>query len=326
MTKQKPLLKVVDCKKWFPTIKKSFFAKTVGNVKAVNGVSFEINRKETLGLVGESGCGKTTIGKLILRLLPATEGKIFLEGKNILTISRAEMRKTVRHDIQVVFQNPTASLNPRKSVGFTIGEPLSVHGVVTGEKRHELVKYLLEKVGLREGDMHRYPHELSGGQKQRVCVARALALRPKFIVCDEPTSALDVSIQSQIINLFKDLQDEYGLSYLFISHNLSVIRHISDKVAVMYSGKIVEFAIVDELFNNYRHPYTKALISAIPVLDLKDSKKKIILKGDVPSPANLPSGCNFRTRCNIMVDLCREQEPELRDINNGHFVACHMVN
>ena len=317
----------------------------IGAVRAVDGVSFSVARGETLGLVGESGCGKTTLGKVILRLLPPTSGRVVVNGKVLFDLpTRAERKagrkasslsghamKEVRRDLQVVFQDPYASLNPRMSVGEIVGEGPLVHGMSNKEQREELVRELLAKVGLNQSHIHRYPHEFSGGQRQRIGIARALALNPEFVVLDEPVSALDVSIQSQGLNLLDDLQQELGLTYLFIAHNLAVVEHISDRVGVMYLGAMAELAGVDEIYAHPGHPYTVALLSAIPDPDPRHRKKRIILKGDIPSPANPPSGCRFHTRCWLRERLgnperCSAETPELREIVPGHQVACHFTD
>lgn len=320
-----PLLEVKELVKHFPIHKGFILSKQVGAVKAVDGVSFTIDRGETLGLVGESGCGKSTTGRLILRLIEATSGEVWFEGRNILSLGREEMRE-LRKDMQIIFQDPYASLNPRMTVGDIIGEPLQIHGIARGREREQRVRQLLEVVGLASYHARRYPHEFSGGQRQRIGVARALAVNPKIIVCDEPVSALDVSIQAQVVNLLQDLQEEYGLTYLFIAHDLSVVKHISDRVAVMYLGKIVELTDKQSLYDNPLHPYTKALLSAIPVPDPTLTRERIILEGDVPSPINPPSGCRFHSRCSVAEEICRVEEPVFADSGGGHFVACHLVN
>ncbi|MCT4507384.1 MAG: dipeptide ABC transporter ATP-binding protein [Tepidibacter sp.] len=315
------ILKVNNLHKYFP-IKEGIFSRVVNHVKAIDGVSFEVKRGETLGIVGESGCGKSTTGRAILRLLEATKGEVIFNGKNIYDISSDDLRK-LRKEMQIVFQDPFASLNPRMKVGELIEEPLKLHGIGTKEERINKVNKIISVVGLNEYHLKKYPHEFSGGQRQRICIARALILNPKFIICDEPVSALDVSIQSQIINLLKDLQKEFDLTYMFISHDLSVVKHISDRVGVMYLGKMVELAPVDEIFNNPKHPYTKALLSAIPIPDPEVKRDKIILKGDVPNPINVPKGCRFHTRCPYKMDICAIEEPKFNDCGNGHFASCH---
>ena len=314
---------------------------TIGAVKAVDGVSFSVKRGEALGLVGESGCGKTTLGKVVLRLLPATSGRVEMDGQVLFDIpakgekpqrqsvyAGKDAMKKVRQNMQVVFQDPYASLNPRMSVGELVGEGPLVHGMTDKKEREALVRDMLGRVGLNQTHIHRYPHEFSGGQRQRIGIARALALHPDFIVCDEPVSALDVSIQSQVLNLLNDLQAEMGLTYLFIAHNLAVVEHISDRVGVMYLGKLVELANVDDIYARPSHPYTVALLSAVPEPDPHRRKKRIILKGDIPSPANPPSGCRFHTRCWLREQLgrperCTTEEPQLRDVGHGQQTACH---
>lgn len=319
------LLELRDVYKYFP-IHAGLFSRHVGDVRAVDGVDFTINAGETLGLVGESGSGKTTIGRLILRLLPKTSGEIFYNGQDVTAIDGAQIRK-LRREMQIIFQDPFASLNPRMTVGDIIGEPLHIHGIASGKDANDRVAELLQLVGLRPYHANRYPHEFSGGQRQRVGVARALAVDPKFIVCDEPVSALDVSIQAQVINLLEDLQAKLGLTYLFIAHDLSVVRHISTRVAVMYVGKIVELADRDSLYENPLHPYTQALLSAIPIPDptVEGRRQRIVLTGDVPSPVNPPSGCRFRTRCPLAFERCAEEVPAFKDYGGGHFAACHWV-
>jgi len=316
-----PLLEVKHLKKHFP-IKGGVFSKTIGYVYAVDDINFTLGKGETLGLVGESGCGKSTTGRTILRLIEPTDGAIYFEGQDITTLDKSAMR-ALRREMQIIFQDPYASLNPRMTVGSIIGEPLEIHKIAKGSEKEERVASLLQKVGLRAEDMRKYPHEFSGGQRQRIGIARALALNPKLIVCDEPVSALDVSIQAQVINLLEDLQTEFGLSYLFIAHNLNVVEHISDRVAVMYLGQIVELASDEELYKNPQHPYTEALLSAVPIPDPTVKKKRIILEGDVPSPINPPKGCHFHTRCMYKDKICEEVEPEFKDIGGGHWVACH---
>jgi oligopeptide transport system ATP-binding protein len=319
-----PLLDACDIVKHYPILG-GVFMKQTGSVKAVDGVSLAIAEGETVGLVGESGCGKTTFGRAILRLEEPTSGEIFFQGRNILAYSRNEMQ-ALRREMQIIFQDPFSSLNPRKSVGQIIGEPLLVHGVKSREQRDQRVLELLEVVGLRREHMRRYPHQFSGGQRQRIGVARALALKPKLVVCDEAVSALDVSIQAQVINLLKDLQQDFGLTYLFISHDLSVVEHVSDRVAVMYLGKIVEIAPSKELYLEPLHPYTQALLSAVPIPDPSLQRPgRIILKGDVPSPIDPPTGCRFHPRCHYAEGLCSEKEPELREIRPQHWAACHFA-
>jgi oligopeptide transport system ATP-binding protein len=316
-----PLLDVKHLKKHFP-IKGGVFSKTIGYVYAVDDINFTLEKGETLGLVGESGCGKSTTGRTILRLIEPTDGAIYFEGQDITGLDKGAMR-ALRREMQIIFQDPYASLNPRMTVGSIIGEPLEIHKIARGSEKEERVASLLQKVGLRAEDMRKYPHEFSGGQRQRIGIARALALNPKLIVCDEPVSALDVSIQAQVINLLEDLQAEFGLSYLFIAHNLNVVEHISDRVAVMYLGQIVELASDEELYKNPQHPYTEALLSAVPIPDPTVKKKRIILEGDVPSPINPPRGCHFHTRCMYKEKICEEVEPEFKNIGGGHWVACH---
>jgi oligopeptide transport system ATP-binding protein len=319
------LLEVRDLYKYFP-INAGVFSRHVGDVKAVDGIDFSIKRGETLGLVGESGSGKTTAGRVVLRLLPATKGEVFFDGRDIQELGREEVRK-LRKEMQIIFQDPYASLNPRMTVGDIIGEPLRIHGIARGKEADVRVQELLRLVGLQPYHANRYPHEFSGGQRQRVGIARALAVSPKFIVADEPVSALDVSIQAQVINLLQDLQQQFGLTFLFIAHDLSVVRHISTRVAVMYVGKIVEIADRDDLYENPLHPYTRALLSAIPVPDPAQAanRKRIILTGDIPSPVNPPSGCRFHTRCPVAFDRCRVEVPPLNTYAPNHVAACHWV-
>jgi oligopeptide transport system ATP-binding protein len=319
------LLELRDVHKYFP-IHAGLFSRHVGDVRAVDGVDFTINAGETLGLVGESGSGKTTVGRLILRLLTKTSGEIFYNGQDVTAMDAGQIRK-LRREMQIIFQDPFASLNPRMTVGDIIGEPLQIHGIASGKDARDRVAELLQLVGLRPYHANRYPHEFSGGQRQRVGVARALAVDPKFIVCDEPVSALDVSIQAQVINLLEDLQAKLGLTYLFIAHDLSVVRHISTRVAVMYVGKIVELADRDSLYENPLHPYTQALLSAIPIPDptVEGRRQRIVLTGDVPSPVDPPSGCRFRTRCPLAFQRCSDEIPAFKDYGGGHFAACHWV-
>lgn len=318
------LLTVNGLEMHFPINKGIIFQKQVGAIKAVDGVSFSMYKGETLGLVGESGCGKSTTGRAILQLYRPTGGNVVFEGTDLTKTNGEDLRK-MRRRMQMIFQDPYASLNPRMTVGSIIGEPLEVHNIGKSKaERQQRVQELLKVVGLNPYFVNRYPHEFSGGQRQRIGIARALAVNPAFIVCDEPISALDVSIQAQIINLLEDLQDELGLTYLFIAHDLSVVRHISDRIAVMYLGKIVELANRDELYEKPMHPYTQALLSAVPIPDpvIENKRQRIILEGDVPSPANPPKGCHFCTRCPRVMDVCREQEPPFKDYGGGHLVAC----
>uniref|UniRef100_A0A7C3MJ21 Dipeptide ABC transporter ATP-binding protein n=1 Tax=Dictyoglomus thermophilum TaxID=14 RepID=A0A7C3MJ21_DICTH len=320
------ILEVRNLKKYFPIKSGIVFSKHVGDVKAVDGLSFYIRRGETLGLVGESGCGKSTVARTIIRLLDPTDGEIIFDGVDISKLPHSALRR-IRKDMQIIFQDPYSSLNPRMTISEIIGEPLQVHKIVSSSKeREKRVQELLELVGLAPYHATRYPHEFSGGQRQRIGIARALALNPKFIVADEPTSALDVSIRSQIINLLQDLQKEFKLTYLFISHDLAVIRHICDRIAVMYLGKIVELSENDDLYTSPLHPYTQALLSAIPIPDpeLEEKRKKIVLTGDIPSPLNPPTGCRFHTRCPSVMDVCSKVEPELKEVKPNHFVACHL--
>jgi oligopeptide transport system ATP-binding protein len=321
----KVLVRVENLKKYFPITRGIVIQRQVGAVKAVDGVSFDIRQGETLGLVGESGCGKSTTGRTILQLYRPTAGDVYFEETNLAELKGNPLRR-MRRRMQMIFQDPYASLNPRMTVGNIIGEPLEVHNVASGKERRDQVQELLALVGLNPYFVNRYPHEFSGGQRQRIGVARALALQPDFIVCDEPISALDVSIQAQVVNLLEDLQGQFGLTYLFIAHDLSMVRHISDRIAVMYLGKIVELSDQAELYDNPQHPYTQALLSAVPIPDpIADAKRqRIILEGDVPSPVHPPEGCNFNTRCPKAIQICHEQDPEFIDIG-GHYCACHLV-
>jgi oligopeptide/dipeptide ABC transporter ATP-binding protein len=321
---QEKLLEIKNLKKYFP-VKEGVFRRTVAHVKAVDDISFHIKKGETLGLVGESGCGKSTAGRTILRLLEATEGEIWFEGKNLLDLDKRELRE-MRKEMQIIFQDPYASLNPRMTVADIVGEPIDIHNLASSKKeRNDRVAEILDTVGLGPEYMKRYPHEFSGGQRQRIGVARALAVDPSLIIADEPVSALDVSIQAQVINLLQDLQTDFDLTYLFIAHDLSVVKHISDRVAVMYLGKIVELADKKELFDDPKHPYTQSLLSAIPVADPTYEKERIILEGDVPSPVDPPSGCRFHPRCPYAMDVCSEIEPEFKEYGEGHFAACHLL-
>ena len=320
------LLRVVNLKKHFPITRGIVIQKKIGAIKAVDGVSFEIKQGETLGLVGESGCGKSTTGRTILRLYPATDGQVFFNDVEISSLSNNAFR-SLRPHMQMIFQDPYASLNPRMSIGEIIGEPLIVHTSMRDSERKEQVVKLLDLVGLNPQYIDRFPHEFSGGQRQRIGIARALALSPQLIICDEPISALDVSIQAQVVNLLEEMQEVFDLTYLFIAHDLSMVRHISNRVVVMYLGKFVEMAQVEDLFNNPLHPYTQALMSAVPIPDpaVEEKRSRIILTGDVPNPADPPSGCRFHTRCPIAEDICSQEEPELRQISFDHHVACHLV-
>jgi oligopeptide transport system ATP-binding protein len=319
------VLHVENLKKYFP-IRRGVFRKQVGDVKAVDGVSFSVYRGETLGLVGESGCGKTTTGRTIIRIYEPTAGQVTFEGVDLARLRGRALRK-MRRKIQMVFQDPYASLNPRMSIAAIVGEPLDIHRVKNGNSRKESVAQLLQLVGMNPDLMNRYPHEFSGGQRQRVGLARALALNPDLIICDEPISALDVSIQAQVVNLLQELQEKLGLTYIFIAHDLSMVRHISDRVAVMYLGKVVELTDREILYRSPRHPYTIALLSAIPVADplVEAERQRILLEGDLPSPANPPVGCNFNTRCPLAQSVCFDIEPEFRQVSPGHFVACHLA-
>ena len=325
MSEDKALLRVENLVKHFPILR-GVFQRQVGVVHAVDGITFEVKKGETFGLVGESGCGKSTAGRTILQLYRPTSGKVFFNDTDLVALKGDELRRMRRY-MQMIFQDPYASLNPRMTIGEIIAEPMQVHELARGAEIKEKVDELLELVRLSHGFSGRYPHEFSGGQRQRVGIARALALQPDFIVCDEPISALDVSIQAQVINLLEDLQEKLGLTYLFIAHDLSMVRHISSRVAVMYLGILAEMASRDELYNHPLHPYTQALLSAVPVPDpvLEEKRRRIILEGDVPSPVNPPSGCRFRTRCPLAEKICSEQTPTWREASSGHWVACHMA-
>ena len=318
------LLEAYNVTKHFP-VRTGVLQRVTGWVRAVDDVTFFVRRGETLGLVGESGCGKTTLGRTILRLVEPTSGSINFEGQNVMGL-QGDALKLARRDMQIIFQDPFSALDPRLPIGDSIGEGLLIHGIGDKAKRREMVEEALDDVGMFAQDARRYPHEFSGGQRQRIGIARALVLRPKFIVCDEPVSALDVSIQSQVLNLLRQLQREFGLTYLFIAHNLSVVEHISDRVAVMYLGKMVELTSREDLYANPLHPYTLSLMSAIPMPDPSYQQDRIILKGDVPSPLNPPSGCRFHPRCPVAIGLCAEVEPEFREVYADHFVACHRVS
>ncbi|MHB9032543.1 MAG: ABC transporter ATP-binding protein [Anaerolineae bacterium] len=327
--KNETLLTVKGLQVYFPITKGLFVQRHVGDIKAVDGITFDVKRGETLGLVGESGCGKSTTGRAILQLYKPTAGEVMYENTNLTKANSATLRK-MRQQMQMIFQDPYSSLNPRMTVGSIVGEPLEVFKLVPLKERRERVQELLKRVGLNPYFINRYPHEFSGGQRQRIGVARALAVEPEFIVCDEPISALDVSIQAQIINLLEELQSELGLTYLFIAHDLSVVRHLSNRVIVMYLGKLAELADRTTLYENPLHPYTKALLSAVPIPDpnIEDKRQRVILEGDIPSPAKPPSGCRFRTRCFMKIDRCAEEEPEWRNVGDSsceHWVACHRV-
>ncbi len=320
--RSKPILEVKDLKKHFP-IKKGLLQRTVGHVYAVDGVSFSIAPGETLGLVGESGCGKSTVGRVVLRLIEPTSGSIELEGRDLTSLSKSELRP-YRRQMQIIFQDPFSSLDPRMTAGEIVAEPLRVHKIARRRERHDRVAALFERVGLRRAQMDNYPHQFSGGQRQRIGIARALALNPKLIIGDEPVSALDVSIQAQVINLLMDLQRDLGLGYLFISHNLAVVEHISHRIAVMYLGRLVEYADKRTIFTNPKHPYTEALLAAVPVPDPAIKRDKRVVQGDVPSPMRPPPGCHFHTRCPYAVERCRVEVPQLRDLGGGQLVACHL--
>ncbi len=318
------LLEVTNLKKYFP-IKGGLLSHTVGQVKAVDGVSFSIKRGTTMGLVGESGCGKSTVGRTILRLLDKTDGEVLFNGVDIFSLNRQELRK-MRTKLQIIFQDPYSSLSPRLPISEIIGEAVREHNLVPANEFDDYITRIMKECGLQEYHKDRYPHEFSGGQRQRICIARALALNPEFILCDEPVSALDVSIQAQIINLLRDLQKQFGLTYLFISHDLSVVEHISDTVGVMYLGNLVEFSETEQIFNHPLHPYTVAPFSAIPVPDPNYKMKRIVLQGSIPSPANPPSGCKFHTRCEKCMELCKHVAPDWTEVEPGHFCACHLYN
>lgn len=316
------LVEIRNLKKHFP-VGEGLFSRVKGAVKAVDGVNLSINEGETLGLVGESGCGKSTLGRTILRLIEPTSGEVVFQGKNLLALPQRELRD-MRREMQIIFQDPYASLNPRMRVGDIVGEGLEIHHLAKGKAKRDRVMELLSQVGLREDHYDRYPHEFSGGQRQRIGIARALAVHPKFIVCDEPVSSLDVSIQAQIINLLQELQEKMHLTYLFISHDLRVVEHISHRVAIMYLGKVVEIAQGEQIYSNAKHPYTRALLSAVPLPDTQRKKERVVLEGDVPSPVNPPSGCTFHPRCSYREALCGQSEPSLDFAGDGHGVACHV--
>lgn len=321
---KRELIRVEGLTKHFP-VRAGLLQRVVNHVRAVEDVSFTIYEGETLGLVGESGCGKTTVGRTMLRLIEPTSGSVTFDGREILNLSGREM-KDVRREMQIIFQDPYASLDPRAPIGDSVMEGLNIHGIGTPQERFEIMLNVLRWVGLEDYHARRYPHEFSGGQRQRIGIARALALTPKFIICDEPVSALDVSIQSQILNILKEAQAEFNLTYLFIAHNLSVVHHISHRVAVMYLGKIVELTTRDELYRNPLHPYTKALLSAIPIPHPRQKRERTLLKGDIPSPLNPPQGCRFHTRCPVAIDICSQEQPEFREVQFGHWVACWLAS
>ena len=318
------LLEVKNLKKYFP-IKSGALSRQKGEVKAVDDISFKIKPGTTMGLVGESGCGKSTVGRTILRLIDKTDGEVLFRGKEIFGLNKTELRE-LRTKMQIIFQDPYSSLSPRLPVGEIIGEAVREHNIVPKEEYDDYIDDIMESCGLQPYHKDRYPHEFSGGQRQRICIARALAVNPEFIVCDEPVSALDVSIQAQIINLLKDLQEKRNLAYLFISHDLSVVEHISDTVGVMYLGSLVEFGNKEDIYKNPAHPYTQALLSAVPVPDPNVTMNRIILEGSIPSPANPPKGCKFHTRCNRCMEICKTVEPEVRELEPGHYVKCHLYN
>ncbi len=322
-----PLLKIRGLKMHFPVYRGAFIRREVNRVRAVDGLDFDIEEGETLGLVGESGCGKSTTGRAIIQLYRPTDGEVHFDGKDLCTMENRELHP-LRQDLQMIFQDPYGSLNPRMTVGDIIAEPLRVHNLAKGTKRRERVQELMEIVGLDPRFIRRYPHEFSGGQRQRIGIARALACEPRFIVCDEPISALDVSIQAQIMNLMEDLQNEFNLTYLFIAHDLAAVRHISDRIAVMYLGQLAELADGESIYKNPLHPYTEALISAVPIPDpeIERDRERIVLEGDVPSPLNPPSGCVFHTRCPYAFDRCKKEKPAFKKADDGHFVACHLID
>jgi oligopeptide transport system ATP-binding protein len=327
MTEQKtPLVEVKNLKKYFPITRGVVFQRRIGDIKAVDDVDFTIYKGETLGLVGESGSGKTTVGRTLLRLHEPSAGEIKFDGQDLLALDDDELR-AIRQRMQMIFQDPYASLNPRMTIGAIVGEPLEVHHGLKGDERSDEIKKLLELVGINPGLVNRYPHEFSGGQRQRIGVARALSLHPDLIVCDEPIASLDVSIQAQVVNLLKELQDDFQLTYLFIAHDLSMVRHISDRMVVMYLGKFMELASGIEISTKPLHPYTQALMSAVPVPDpvVEEQRQRIILDGDIPSPANPPTGCNFNTRCPVAIEICFQDDPEFREVEPDHFAACHLV-